>query len=63
MLRDAWCRICEACAKQKMQPRKNCSPLQKNQTGYPMQVVGVDIMGPLPQNEAGNLYVLVASDY
>lgn len=28
-----------------------------------MQVVGVDIMGPLPESKAGNLYVLVASDY
>lgn len=27
-----------------------------------MQVVGVDIIGPLPGSEAGNLYVLVASD-
>ena len=28
-----------------------------------MQVVGVDIMGPLPESENGSLYVLVASDY
>ena len=28
-----------------------------------MQVVGVDIMGPLPESEQGNVYVLVAADY
>jgi len=28
-----------------------------------MQVVAADILGPLPESEAGNSYVLVASDY
>ena len=28
-----------------------------------MQVVVADILGPLPESEAGNSYVLVASDY
>ena len=28
-----------------------------------MQVVAVDIMGPLPESENGNRYVLVAGDY
>lgn len=65
MQKDAerWCRTCEACATRKTAPKKNHSPLQTIQAGYPMQVVGVDIMGPLPESEAGNLYVLVASDY
>ena len=31
--------------------------------GYPMQVVAVDILGPLPETEQGNRYVLVAGDY
>ena len=29
----------------------------------PMQIVAVDIIGPFPQSESGNLYILVASDY
>ena len=60
---ERWCRTCEACATRKTAPKKNRSPLQTIQAGYPMQVVGVDIMGPLPESENGNLYVLVASDY
>ena len=58
-----WCQTCEACSTRKTAPKKNRSPLQTIQAGYPLQVVGVDIMGPLPESEAGNLYVLVASDY
>eukprot|EP00731_Ephydatia_muelleri_P029883 Em0021g406a len=33
------------------------------QAGSPMQIVAVDIMGPLPETKDGNRYVLVASDY
>ena len=57
---ERWCHTCEACATRKTAPKKNRSPLQTIQAGYPMQVVGVDIMGPLPESETGNLYVLVA---
>ena len=32
-------------------------------SGYPMQVVAVDIMGPLPESQSGNSYVLIARDY
>ena len=28
-----------------------------------MQIVAVDILGPLPESEAGNSYILVAGDY
>ena len=45
------------------QPKKNHAPLQTIKAGYPMQGVAVDIIGPLPESETGNKYVLVASDY
>lgn len=32
-------------------------------TGYPMQIMTVDILGPLPESGVGNIYVLVAGDY
>ena len=32
-------------------------------TGYPMQVVAMDILGPLPESPAGNTHVLVVADY
>jgi hypothetical protein len=28
-----------------------------------MQVMAVDILGPLPESESGNTYILVAGDY
>ena len=28
-----------------------------------MQVVAIDILGPLPESDAGNNYILVAGDY
>ena len=43
--------------------QKNRAALQTVQAGSPMQIVAVDIMGPLPETKDGNRYVLVASDY
>ena len=37
--------------------------LQTVPAGTSMQVVAVDILGPLPESTAGNRYILVASDY
>ena len=31
--------------------------------GYPLQLVAVDILGPLPVTSQGNSYILVAEDY
>ena len=58
-----WCQTCETCATRKIPPKKNRAPLGTIKTGYPMQVVAVDILGPLLESEAGNSYVLVAGDY
>lgn len=46
-----------------MAPQRNGAPLQTIKAGYPMQVVAVDIMGPLPESKFGNNYILVAGDY
>ena len=58
-----WCRTCATCATRKTAPTKNRAPLQTIKTGYPMQVVSVDILGPLLESDAGNSYVLVAGDH
>ena len=60
---SAWCRTCSTCATRKSAPQRNQAPLQTVTAGYPMQVVAVDIMGPLPESPSGNQYVLVAGDY
>lgn len=58
-----WCETCETCATRKSRPAKNRAPLQTVKVGFPMQVVAVDILGPLVESEAGNSYILVAGDY
>jgi len=58
-----WCKTCVNCAARKVPSRKRRSPLQNIQTGYPMQMVATDIMGPFPATASGNKYILVASDY
>ena len=58
-----WCKTCANCATRKAPPQKRRVPLQKVLTGYPMQMVATDIMGPFPISSNGNKYILVASDY
>ena len=54
-----WCRNCGTCA-----TRKTPAPKAKAiMTGYPMQLVAMGIMGPLPESPAGNTHVLVVADY
>ena len=45
-----WCRTCSACA-QKTPAPKNRTPLQSIKIGSPLQLVAVDIVGPLPEWE------------
>ena len=58
-----WIRTCPICATRKSPPQRNRAPLKTIVSGFPMQVVVVDILGPFPESTAGNTYVLVAGDY
>ena len=58
-----WCGKCAVCASRKSPTHSARAPLTSIKVGTPMQLVAVDILGPLPESEAGNLYILVASDY
>ena len=59
-----WVRTCEACSTKKSAAPNWRAPLQTVKAGSPMQVVAVDILGPLPESDAGNNYIiLVAGDY
>ena len=58
-----WCQTCGTCASRKTTSPRNHAPLQTITAGYPMEVVAVDIVGPFPESEDGNSYVLVAGDY
>ena len=58
-----WCRTCSVCASRKTPVPKNRAPLQSVSVGAPLQMVAMDILGPLPESTQGNSYVLVVADY
>ena len=58
-----WCATCPSCAARKSPTPHNQAPLQTVAAGSPMQIVAVDILGPLPESLSKNRYVLVAMDY
>eukprot|EP00731_Ephydatia_muelleri_P020755 Em0013g482a len=49
-----WCKSCLTCATRKMTVPKRKAYLQSIQSGYPMQLVIIDILRPLPVTEEGN---------
>ena len=53
---------CSHCQKRKIRSAGK-SYMQIDQTGYPLERVATDIMGPLPESEDGNKYIVVVSDY
>ena len=57
-----WCSSWKLCCQRKMPNPKPKAPLVSVQAGYPMQVVGTDIVGPLPESSSGNSYILAAAD-
>ena len=58
-----WVKSCETCCKIKPPQRTKRSPMQLVGAGHPMERVATDILGPLPETENGNKYILVISDY
>ena len=60
---EDWCRRCELCAKRKPPRKASRSPLVTVQPGYPLKRVALDILGPLPESDSGNKYIMVVGDY
>jgi len=54
---------CETCSKRKGPLQTKRAPMQIVRSGYPMERIGIDILGELPLTENGNKYVVVISDY
>ena len=52
-----------SCATRKPGGPTRRGPLQPIIVGYPLQLVAVNILGPLLQTRNGNKYILVAEDY
>ena len=58
-----FCRACTSCATRKTPAPRRRAPLGTIRAGYPMQIIAVDILGPLPESTNGNSYILVVGDW
>ena len=58
-----WCQTCTTCASRKTLTHSPKSPLGTISASYPTQVMTVDLVGPLPESERGNSYIMVVGDY
>ena len=56
---ENWCRRCNLCASRKGPHKRKHGPAQIYLNGVPMERVAIDILGPLPETEQGNRYLLV----
>ena len=57
------CNTCAACISRKSAARKPRAGLQSVLAGYLLQLVAIDILGPLPESKTGDSYILVAGNY
>ena len=57
------CRTCDVCAARKQPLKKPKSPMKQYNVGVTMERIALDVMGPLPETEDGNKYILVVGDY
>ena len=59
-----WCRSCLVCYARRSAPTRAHHVFQQDPVIEPLQLVVVDILGPLePTTDRGNKYVLVIVDY
>ena len=56
-------RQCEVCEKTKPSTKTVRAPMKKCATERPMQRIAIDVLGPLPETEAGNRFIVVIADY
>ena len=54
---------CPVCSANWQPKRKPKASLVDYRVGHPMDRLGIDILGPLPQSNKGNVYILVIADY
>ena len=60
---SSWVKKCSVCARAKRGPGLGRYPLQQSSVGFPLDRIGIDIVGPCPVTENGNEYLIVLSDY
>ena len=57
-----YCQACHTCATKKNAGKKYRAAMRRYDTGYPMEEISIDLMGPFPVSSQGNKYVLVVVD-
>ena len=60
---EQYVKSCETCIRRKPPPRAKRAPMKLTGAGYPMERIAKDILGPLPESQNGNRYILVISDF
>ena len=60
---NLWCNKCEVCAATTTPSKTVRAPLGKMSTGAPWDRLGIDILGPFPESNRGNNYILVVTDH
>ena len=58
-----WCQKCKVCNSHKAGHMPKKAPMKQDFISAPMDKIACDIMGPLPETERKNIYILVVSDY
>ena len=56
-----WCEMCTLCSQRRDGPGK--APMQHKTVYGPMECIALDVIGPLPETDNGNQYILVIGDY
>lgn len=57
------CKICDVCAARKRPVKHYQGPMKKYVVESPLERIAINIMGPLPESEKENRYILVIADY
>ena len=58
-----WCQSCVSCSTRKTSAPTRRAPMGTVTASYPMQIIATDLVGPLPESDTGNRYILVVADY
>ena len=56
---EKWINSCKICQRTKPAIRKEVAPLGKYMAGEPMERIAIDVMGPLPETERANEFIVV----
>ncbi|XP_068757507.1 uncharacterized protein [Montipora capricornis] len=59
---ELYCRTCHTCGSRNEPIPRVRAPMQPLKTGYPLERIQIDILGPLPETNKGNKYVAVVVD-